>query len=143
VIVARKSVRSLDVDVPHQVLPNRSNYSHWRAASKAAKQLRSETHMLAHGLPRVETPARLEVVRRYAGRKRSMDRDNIAAGAKPMIDGLVDAGVLPGDTEEHLVLVYARQERVPLDMAGTLLRLRTIEAGSCPMCGTTEQFFQD
>ncbi len=36
------------------------------------------------------------------GNKRRRDSDNLVATQKPAVDGLVDAGVIPDDTPEHL-----------------------------------------
>ena len=122
--------------MPLDVLSNRSDKKHWRVGARESKLRRETAALTAHGLAPVQTPCTILVVRRYSGRRRPMDRDNVVAGAKPMIDGLVDAGMIPGDTEADVVLIYAAQERVAPSEAGTLLELRTADPGCCPMCGT-------
>ncbi len=53
---------------------------------------------------------RLTLTRIYAGRQRELDRDNLAGGAKPLVDALVREGLLVDDTSRWLEL-HHDQER--------------------------------
>lgn len=44
----------------------------------------------------------------YPGDNRTRDPDNIAATLKPVLDGLVDAGVIPDDKARHVVRTSQR-----------------------------------
>jgi Holliday junction resolvase RusA-like endonuclease len=54
----------------------------------------------AHGLPRVSEP--VMVTLHWYTRNKKRDPDNLSAGQKFVLDGLVEAGVLPGDGWRHI-----------------------------------------
>ncbi len=75
---------------------------HWRVKAKAVAQLRRDAHLLAEAA-RVPACSRIHVQLHYVPRDaRRRDRDNLVATLKPVLDGLVDAGVVPDDTDEYV-----------------------------------------
>ena len=88
---------------------------HWRESQPLIKQLREEAFVL--GLVEMEdgweTPSkcRLDVKQWYCGKP--FDWDGLATLTAPVIDGLVDCGVLPVDDNPNYVVQYAMSaERV-------------------------------
>lgn len=86
--------------------PNPNARLHHMARARSAKHWRQIAYYLAlselrrERIPQLER-ARLSLVftRRTVGRA---DEDNDLARAKPLVDGLVDAGILPDDTRAHV-----------------------------------------
>ena len=75
---------------------------HWRTRARITKQLRAETATLARA-HRVGRHQRIHVELVYRpAYARHRDADNTVPTLKPCIDGLVDAGVIPDDTPEHV-----------------------------------------
>jgi Holliday junction resolvase RusA-like endonuclease len=73
----------------------RASRSHW---SKGAQQKKLWTHgcaMYAVRLEKITSPCKIQFAWYEPDKRR--DIDNVAAGAKFIIDGLVDAGKLPHD----------------------------------------------
>lgn len=56
-------------------------------------------------------PVRIVVEARFSKGRQMYDADNVHATAKLAIDGLVRAGVLPGDTPEYVASVETRSVR--------------------------------
>ena len=82
---------------------NLNDRNHWsKAASKrrTIRQLAEQTARFSHA-PSLER-ARLVVEIAFPDRRRR-DPHNYMATVKPIVDGLVDAGVLPDDDAEHLL----------------------------------------
>lgn len=82
---------------------------HWtdqrgaRGASTAVKMVVAQRVRRLHAGRRLDR-AVIEVSRRQTTHRRR-DPDNLAATAKPMIDGLVEAGLLPDDSHKHVPTV--------------------------------------
>ena len=72
--------------------------SHWGRRHTAARDMRAQVINLAvaQELVAVEPPVEVQLLFRLPTRQ-PRDLDNLVAAAKPWIDGLVDAGVLPAD----------------------------------------------
>ena len=82
---------------------NLNDRNHWsKAASKrrTIRQLAEQTARFSHA-PSLER-ARLVVEIAFPDRRRR-DPHNYMATVKPIVDGLVDAGVLPDDDAKHLL----------------------------------------
>lgn len=54
-----------------------------------------------------------------------LDRDNLYAAAKKIIDCLHQDGRIPGDTEDHIEL-FVFQKKVPRELKGTLIEILPI-----------------
>tara|TARA_Y100000034_G_scaffold109631_1_gene141076 strand:- start:182 stop:565 length:384 start_codon:yes stop_codon:yes gene_type:complete len=82
---------------------------HWRESQPLIKQLREDAFVL--GLVEKETgwetPERCKVDVRQFYCGRPFDWDGLAALTAPVIDGLVDCGVLPVDDSPAFVVEYA------------------------------------
>lgn len=78
---------------------------HWAARSRLTKQLRQWGYLLGRGGEGVARfglqHARVEVEFAYPDRRRR-DRSNLAPTVKALMDGLIDAGLLPDDSDRFL-----------------------------------------
>lgn len=78
---------------------------HWAARSRLTKQLRQWGYLLGRGGEGVARfglqRARVEVEFAYPDRRRR-DRSNLAPTVKALMDGLIDAGLLPDDSDRFL-----------------------------------------
>ena len=75
----------------------------WQAKARITRRLRTETAVLArhHKLPTGLTHVTVQLVYTPATNRRR-DTDNVAATLKPVCDGLVDYGLVPDDTPDHM-----------------------------------------
>lgn len=78
---------------------------HWAARSRLTKQLRQWGYLLGRegeGVARLGLRhARVEMEFAYPDRRRR-DRSNLAPTVKALMDGLIDAGLLPDDEDRFL-----------------------------------------
>lgn len=78
---------------------------HWAKKAEKTKSLRNRAYLVAWEA-RLETPAfdlvRLEVRIGWPD-KRRRDAANLSPTLKALIDGFVDAGLLPDDDDQHLI----------------------------------------
>lgn len=92
------------ISLPWFTPPLSLNDRHGRHAhARIAREVRSSAHWLAksHRLPRGCKHVTVELhYRPSTNRKR--DTDNLTATAKPIYDGLVDAGVVADDTPDRM-----------------------------------------
>jgi crossover junction endodeoxyribonuclease RusA len=101
------AIRSISVSLslpPATLSPNAR--PHWRAKAKAVRECRQTTYLsalvaLARRPPPRWTFCRVEYQFQFADH-RHRDLDNLIAAAKPVLDGLVDAGVLSDDSRADL-----------------------------------------
>jgi hypothetical protein len=63
---------------------------------------------------------RVTITRRYSGRCREMDRDNLLGGVKMLVDALVQEGALHDDKPAWLEL-HVLQQRAPVDVTHVLV----------------------
>lgn len=93
--------------------PNQLIRMHWAQVAKEKKRWRTMTYYQARSL-RPQTPYRhveLTVVR---GSSRGTDLDNVLAAVKPIIDGLVDAGILADDCPKVVQRIIPMWEKAPI-----------------------------
>ena len=87
-----------------QIITSNNERGHWAKRSGIKRTLRHKTELLARaerlpkGLQRVHITASID----YPDRRRR-DAHNLMPSIKPIIDGLVDAGVLVDDSDTHLI----------------------------------------
>ena len=78
---------------------------HWAARARLTKQIRQWGYLLGRegeGVARLGlTHARVEVEFAYPDRRRR-DRSNLSPTVKALMDGLIDAGLLPDDADRFL-----------------------------------------
>ncbi|WP_058889021.1 hypothetical protein [Nesterenkonia jeotgali] len=81
---------------------NLNNRWHWSKERRVAREWRSAGKLLCLDakLPRLQR-ARIDIYVHKSNRT-SYDAHNLMATMKPVIDGLVDAGLLPDDNNNHL-----------------------------------------
>lgn len=81
---------------------NENDRRHWTRKSPLVRTIRQIAHQTAvvTRAPHLQR-ARLAVTLAYPDRKRR-DRHNYTPTIKPIVDGLIDAGVLPDDDDTHL-----------------------------------------
>lgn len=79
---------------------------HWAVKMKLVKEWRDATHVLARAA-KIPACRRIQVEFHYVPRtNQRRDPDNLVASLKPCVDGLVDAGIVPDDTEEFVERVW-------------------------------------
>lgn len=80
---------------------------HWRERARRTRGIRAKTRFLAEQQLRDGTLTRLQRAQAVAviemPTSRRSDPGNAAPTVKAIIDGLVDAGVLPDDDRDHLI----------------------------------------
>lgn len=95
-------LRSWTFDLPLTKPLSMNDRQHWRPKARLVGYVRRITLLLAqqHRIPPVD---RIAVELHYAPRdQRRRDPLNLVATLKPVEDGLVDAGVVPDDTEQYV-----------------------------------------
>jgi crossover junction endodeoxyribonuclease RusA len=100
----------VDLDIGHPPTPNRR--LHWAAKARSNAEWRRWTKLAALAAIRSsgmadEYPLRSVLVEPtfYFPTNRRRDEDNLLASLKPVLDGLVDAGVVDDDSRERLRLL--------------------------------------
>lgn len=94
--------------IPDDVIPARTLNArgHWSSRARHSREVREAVAWLAkaalRGFPAPESPVDITCTR-VVGDRRVRDVDNTAAAWKPALDGLVDAGVLGGDSWPRFV----------------------------------------
>jgi len=87
----------------YQSPPITANKSyHWRAKARLTKDIRQATALLARRIP-APGKCRVSLTWVVTDRRRRDGGENVSPTLKPMIDGLVDAGVVLDDTPDLLV----------------------------------------
>lgn len=114
---------------------NESRRRHWSAVAGEAARWRANAKMAGlEARTRAPWPipllyASLEIVFRLD--RSAGDLDNLLASAKPLIDGLRDAGLIVDDSVSKLPLVVLRWERTL--QRGALFRLRPYQVDQAPL----------
>lgn len=91
---------SIEFAVPTARILNANDRIHWAKRSAMTKMLRTEARLHALDLPSMER-AHLTVAVGWPD-KRRRDVHNIFSTVKACVDGFVDAGLLPDDSDAHL-----------------------------------------
>lgn len=95
--------RTWTVELPPGLpLLNANRRVHWRKRAELTKTIREAAYLLAQGNVPALQRARIVVEYRPPDRRRR-DAGNLAPSAKAAVDGLVDAGVLPDDSDDYLI----------------------------------------
>lgn len=91
----------IDLPWPRPPLNQNQRLNHWAKASLVAA-IRADAHVLAKAA-KIPHSNRITVQLHYApGRRGRRDPMNLTATTKPLIDGLVDAGIVDDDDTEHV-----------------------------------------
>lgn len=114
---------------PHALSPNAR--PHWTEKARATKLLRETAFYCAYQERQKwlqgHEKAELSITFIIRDRRGYKDPDNALACLKPALDGCVDAGVIPDDSDEHLriklpIMYEIDRARAPL----TILEFREI-----------------
>lgn len=73
---------------------------------------------------------RVTLTRLYGKRQRRLDRDNLVAGGKPVVDALCLSGWLVDDSEEHAIIHY-HQERSADGVPAVRFLIEELETSPC------------
>ncbi len=106
---------------PHVLSPNAR--SHWAEKALATKRFRQTAFYVAHQERQKwlqgHEKAELSITFIIRDRRGYKDPDNALACLKPAIDGCVDAGIIPDDSDEHLrielpIMYEINKEKAPM-----------------------------
>lgn len=92
------------IDIPdsHPLLSiNRLMSEHWRTRQKSSKHWRKAGREAVNGMRPMKPPVACDVYV-YRSRAGRYDPGNYYPTAKAILDGVVDAGILPDDSHEYL-----------------------------------------
>ena len=102
---------------PAALSPNRRGSEHWRYRQQAAKELREMAHwatydaVMEHGVTAIHHQVLIHEHIIWPKGRRLVDPDSITGYCKAALDGIVDAGIIAGDSAKHIVSVTASQEK--------------------------------
>lgn len=88
--------------------PSKNARMHWSTLARWSAAFREAAKEQAAAVAPALGRARIELVNYTC---QPMDRDNLYSAAKPIVDGIVDAGVVQDDSDEYVDL-RCRNERV-------------------------------
>lgn len=99
--------RVLEIELPYSTPPLSANQRlHWAQAAKIKKQLRQDARVLARFARLPKNLQHVTVGLRYQPRdRRRRDPSNILPTQKPLLDGLVDYGLVPDDDQRFVTEV--------------------------------------
>jgi hypothetical protein len=121
---ARHVVITVPMAPPVALAPNRRGHEHWRYRQQAAKELREAAWLSARNIvvdnmilldrPLPWTSEGPVVVHEHIvwpkGR-RLVDPDSLPGYVKNALDGIVDAGIIAGDSARYVASVTSSQEK--------------------------------
>lgn len=81
---------------------NANQRHHWATRARITKQLRHEAHTRARAMRLPTTTYATVTLHWQPATNRRRDRHNQYPTVKALVDGLVDYGLVPDDTAEHL-----------------------------------------
>ena len=89
-------MKPFTLDIPRQELLSANQRLHWQSKARRVSTLRTRSRLLSRGRKPFPTPLMIDV---YVWKPRGgrYDPANLYPSAKPVIDGFVDAGLLPDD----------------------------------------------
>lgn len=88
--------------LPRCILVSQNDRDHYKAKAAKTAQLRAIATAKGLGAKTVTTPCTLDVLVGWPTRRRR-DRINVSPTVKALVDGLVSAGVLVDDSDDHIV----------------------------------------
>jgi crossover junction endodeoxyribonuclease RusA len=93
----------IHIAISRDVLLTSNQRLHWATKARHTKVIRDMAWILAkHSHIQPMEAAELEVEATWPNRSRKRDSHNLQPTAKAAIDGFVDAGLLPDDSDKHL-----------------------------------------
>lgn len=98
---------NLTFEIPKALVLSSNDRLHWAAKMKRTKTIRALAATTARGRGCVTAPVEITCTVQYARAGRH-DAHNLQPTAKALIDGLVDAGVIADDDDQHVAAVTFR-----------------------------------
>lgn len=92
----------LKFSLPRALVLNANQRQHWAPRAAVTKQLRQMAAIAARGQRVGSEQAHLKIAVGWPD-KRRRDVANIAPTIKALVDGAIDAGLLPDDSDKHIV----------------------------------------
>ena len=90
------------IELPISTPLSLNDRSHWSVKGRQVAALRRDAGWCAREA-KIARCRKIKVTLIYEPRnERRRDKDNLVATLKPVVDGLVDVGVIPDDTPEHI-----------------------------------------
>lgn len=113
--------------LPRAVLSqNKTTYAHWSAHSRDKAHWVKLLQRVAGTYIGLDLEySEWSLIRRYAGRSKPYDFANLVGGAKPLIDSLVQLGIIRDDSEKHFKCSYSQEKGRISDTVLTLERYET------------------
>jgi crossover junction endodeoxyribonuclease RusA len=106
VLVMGVGVNEWSLHLPFTTAPNLNDRKHYMVKAKIVREWRGATSILGRSL-RIPACERIKVELHYVpAQERRRDPDNLVSALKPCCDGLVDAGIVPDDTERFVERVF-------------------------------------
>lgn len=89
---------------------NKTSYSHWSRHHRDKKDWMSRVSVVGRALVGQRFGySRWRLIRRYCPPRREYDHANLVGGAKPLIDCLVDCGIILDDKQTHFSCDYLQE----------------------------------
>lgn len=99
----------VSLDIPRAEWVTSNMRLHWRSKAARVKQLRARARSAGMAVVDVPTPCKITATIGYPTARRA-DPSNAEPTIKALIDGLVDAGVIPDDDHAHVPEVRYRRD---------------------------------
>ena len=93
---------TLTFTIPNAMWLSSNQRLHWAAKANRVKEMRLMATIAGHSLPRFTRPVRITAWVGYSTAGKA-DPNNAADSGKPLIDGLVSAGVFIDDSHEYVL----------------------------------------
>ena len=106
--------------------------THWAVKAAKTKVWRQRFAVAARGLPRMNRVHILVEIRN--ANKRTRDAHNLAPTVKAAIDGIVDAGAIPDDSDDIITGVEFRNGEPAVGLARLRLTITDLST-RCQVCG--------
>lgn len=101
------------------LLTSNQRHGHWATRARLTSYLRARSRALHRGQPQYQRAA-LTVTVTWADRRRR-DASNLQPTIKALIDGAIDAGILPDDSDRHLTALTITANPEPHRRPGVVL----------------------
>jgi hypothetical protein len=115
---ARHVVITVPMAPPVALAPNRRGHEHWRYRQQAAKELREAAKYAAFedgfdlgDFTRFAEPVVVHEHIVWPKGRRLVDPDSLPGYVKNALDGIVDAGIIAGDSARYVASVTSSQEK--------------------------------
>lgn len=103
---------TITVDIPSAMWLSSNQRNHWREAARRTADMRAIAKHAAREAAPVAWPVNCDVSVGLPTARR-FDPHNAAPSLKACLDGIVDAGVLPDDSSDHIPATTFRRDPEP------------------------------